>query len=82
MTTERINVTWSDEDSAHVATSPAFPGLSGIAVVAEDAIAELRMAMLISFTAFAEDGEPLPSLTPASPAALPTRAEAKHDNTD
>ena len=54
-------VRWSDSDGGYVATCPEFPGLSGVAESADDALTELREALEMAVAALEEDGEPLPA---------------------
>lgn len=55
-----FSVAWSSEDGEYVATSAEFPGLSGLAPTAEEAIAELKAAIEVAIVAAIEDGEPVP----------------------
>lgn len=52
---------WSDEDAAYIATSPEFPGLSGIDEDPNAALAELRDAIEMAIEVLEEDGELLPA---------------------
>ncbi|MDZ4805564.1 MAG: toxin-antitoxin system HicB family antitoxin [Candidatus Eisenbacteria bacterium] len=56
-----VNLRWSFEDEAYVATSPEFPGLSGVGAEPEHAIAELRSAQAVAIEAFRQDGDPIPA---------------------
>ena len=55
-----VRLDWSADDAAYVATSPEFPGLTGVDEDAETALAELREAMEMAIDVLNEDGEPLP----------------------
>jgi predicted HicB family RNase H-like nuclease len=55
-----LSVAWSESDGEYVATSPEFPGLSGLGSTAEEAVRELQAAMEAAVEAFVEDGEPIP----------------------
>lgn len=56
-----FGIAWSVDDGEYVATSPEFPGLSGLGPTVEDAVRELRAAMEVAVEALAEDGEPIPT---------------------
>lgn len=60
-------VAWSPEDGEYVALSSEFPGLSGMAETAEEAMAMLRDAIAVAVEAFAEDGEAAPQPHTISP---------------
>lgn len=55
-----VRLDWSNEDEAYVATSPEFPGLSGVDADANVALAELREALEMAIDLFQEDGQELP----------------------
>src|SRR5919206_1783464 len=55
-----FNVRWSDEDVCYVAVCPDFPGLSGLGETAEEALAELQVALTASIETYQEEGWPLP----------------------
>lgn len=55
-----VRVAWSDRDEAYVATSPEFPGLTGVNADAQAALVELRDAMEMAVEVLEEDGEPVP----------------------
>jgi len=48
---------WSEEDNVFVATSSAFPGLTGVDESEERAVAELREAIGMTIEVMREDGE-------------------------
>lgn len=50
-----FSVVWSGEDAAYVATSPEFPGLSGVNPSAEEAIGELREAIEMALEDLADE---------------------------
>ena len=52
---------WSDADSAYVATSSEFAGLSGFGDSAEEAIAQLRVAIELALEVYREEGAAVPS---------------------
>lgn len=54
------HVAWSERDSAYVAVSPEFPGLSGLGTSAEEAVAELRVAIDLALETFEEEGKAPP----------------------
>lgn len=56
-----MRLDWSAADEAYVATSPEFPGLTGVNEDAREALAELREAVEMAVEILEEDGEPLPS---------------------
>ena len=56
-----VRLAWSDRDEAYVATSPEFPGLTGVDADADAALAELREAMQMAVEVLEEDGKPLPA---------------------
>jgi antitoxin HicB len=51
---------WSSEDASYVATSPEFPGLSGVADEPNDALAELGEAIEMALEALHAAREPVP----------------------
>ena len=53
---------WSEEDEMFVATSSAFPGLTGVNPSEELAVAELREAIGMTIDVMLEDGETPPAL--------------------
>jgi antitoxin HicB len=55
-----VSVIWSDADEDFVATSLEFPGASGFGVTWEDAVADVREAILGIIEVMEEDGEPIP----------------------
>ena len=55
-----VRLDWSVEDDAYVATSPEFPGLTGVAANADDALRELREALEMAIEVLEEDGDTLP----------------------
>jgi predicted RNase H-like HicB family nuclease len=55
-----INIIWSDEDEAYIATIPEFPGLSAHGETAEEAIEEAKIALEGFIEVFKEDGCKLP----------------------
>jgi predicted RNase H-like HicB family nuclease len=58
--TYSASLVWSDEDSAYVATSTEFPGLSGVSERGEEALAELSEAIQMAIEAMAAEHHPLP----------------------
>ena len=52
---------WSDADSAYVATSSEFPGLSGFGETVEEAIGQLRVAIELALEVYQEEGVSVPS---------------------
>ena len=59
-----VRLDWSDLDDAYVATSPEFPGLTGIDEEPNAALDELREAMQMAIEVLEEDGDPLPARRP------------------
>jgi predicted HicB family RNase H-like nuclease len=59
-----VRLDWSEADEAYVATSPEFPGLTGVNEDADAALAELREALEMAIAVLEEDGEPLPERQP------------------
>jgi predicted RNase H-like HicB family nuclease len=57
----RISTVWSDEDQAFVATCIEFSGLSGLSEKAEDAIAELQIALNLAIETYRGEGWELPA---------------------
>ena len=53
-------LTWSGEDASYVATSPEFPGLSGVAEEPTDALGELGEAIEMALEALHAACEPVP----------------------
>ncbi|NOT10152.1 MAG: type II toxin-antitoxin system HicB family antitoxin [Gemmatimonadales bacterium] len=64
--TYSVAIVWSEEDRAYVATSPEFPGLSGVSNDSSRALADLGEALTMAFEAFEEENRPLPSPRRAS----------------
>lgn len=62
-----VRLDWSDEDAAYVATSPEFPGLSGVDEDPDAALTELREALEMAIEVLEEDGESLPERRPVVP---------------
>ncbi len=56
-----VNVIWSDVDEDFVATSLEFPGASGFGATWEEAVADVREAILGILDVMEEDGEPIPA---------------------
>jgi predicted RNase H-like HicB family nuclease len=54
---------WYDEDQEYVAECEEIPGLSALAATPEDAIRELREAILAYFAILDEKGLPYPEPT-------------------
>jgi antitoxin HicB len=52
---------WSDADSAYVATSSELAGLAGFGESAEEAIAQLRVAIELALEVYREEGVAVPS---------------------
>lgn len=57
-----ILTVWSEEDGRFVATSPAFPGLTGVDENELAAIAELREAIAMAIELMEEEGRSLPEV--------------------
>jgi predicted HicB family RNase H-like nuclease len=57
-----VVVQWSAEDEAFVATSPEFPGLTGVDPDQNTAIAELREAIEMALEVMAEEGQEPPTV--------------------
>ena len=55
-----INIIWSDEDEAYIATIPEFPGLSAFGETEEEAIKEAKIALEGFIKVFEEDGCTIP----------------------
>lgn len=55
-----LNIIWSDEDQAYIATCPEFPGLSAFGESVEDAIAEAKLALELFEETYEQEGLPLP----------------------
>lgn len=62
-----VNLVWSSEDEAYVATVPELPGLSALGDTAEKAAREVARAAEAFVEVLAESGRPIPPpLKPAS----------------
>lgn len=55
---------WSEEDECHIATCPAFPGLSAWGESREEAIREAGIALELAIEQYIEDGWDLPAPRP------------------
>ncbi|HTE21175.1 MAG TPA: type II toxin-antitoxin system HicB family antitoxin [Armatimonadota bacterium] len=53
-------IAWSDADDSFIALCPEFPGVSAFGDTAEQAAAELQIAVRLAIETFAEEGWPLP----------------------
>jgi len=62
-----MHMFWSKEDDAYIAVSPEFEGLSAFGGTAEEAAAELNVAIDATIEVLEADGDPLPA-----PLAAPT----------
>lgn len=56
-----FQVQWSDADKAYVATSPEFPGVSGVGPTAEQALTEAQIALQAAVETYDEEGWQLPN---------------------
>ncbi len=56
-----VNLVWSSEDEAYVATVPELPGLSALGDTAEEAAREVARAAEVFVEVLAESGCPIPS---------------------
>src|SRR6059036_347657 len=54
------SVAWSQPDSAYIALSPEFPGLSAFGSKPEEAVRELQTAIDLALETYKEEGWPLP----------------------
>jgi predicted RNase H-like HicB family nuclease len=59
------SIAWSPGDSAFVAVSPEFPGLSGFGATPSEALDQLQIAIDLALETIKEDGQ-----TPPAPAIL------------
>lgn len=57
-------VYWSDEDGAFVAFSPEFEGISAFGHTYEEAVSELREALILAIETHREHGWPMPEPAP------------------
>ena len=55
-----VNIIWSDEDEAFLATIPEFPGLSAFGDTHEEAIQEALLAAQGMIDVLSEDNEDIP----------------------
>lgn len=55
-----LNIIWSDEDQAYIATCPELPGLSAFGETIEDTIAEAKLAQELFVETYEAEGLPLP----------------------
>jgi|GEM_PF-921579 len=55
-----FNVFWSEEDEAYIATCPEFPRISAFGDTAEQALAEMQVALEMAIETYQEEGWPLP----------------------
>jgi antitoxin HicB len=62
-----INLVWSDEDSAYMATIQEFPGLSAFGDTPEEAVREARKAVKGFIKVYQEDNCKIPEPTTISP---------------
>ncbi len=56
-----LEVFWSDEDEGFIATAPDLPGCSAFGSSGEEALAELKTAMLAWIEAAQKAGNPIPA---------------------
>lgn len=54
------NIAWSDADNSFIALCPEFPGVSAFGDTAEQAAAELQIAVRLAIETFEEEGWTLP----------------------
>ena len=59
-------VAWSSEDDAYVATCAELEGLSGLGDTAQEALAELRVAVELAIEEFTDSGAEIPKPIPAT----------------
>jgi predicted RNase H-like HicB family nuclease len=62
-------VFWSEADEGYIAICPEFPNLSAFGETAEEALAELKVALELAIETYREEGWPLPE-----PKPIPTTA--------
>ncbi len=55
-----VNLQWSQEDKAYIATVPELPGLSAFGATAKEALQELSVAQELYLEVMEEDGEQIP----------------------
>jgi antitoxin HicB len=55
-----FNVFWSEEDGSYIAVCPEFPILSAFGETAEQALAELKVALDLAIETYQEEGWTLP----------------------
>jgi len=55
-----FNVFWSDSDKVYIAVCPEFPNLSAFGDTAEQALAEIKIALELAVETYQEEGWPLP----------------------
>jgi predicted RNase H-like HicB family nuclease len=60
-----LNVAWSEENEAFMATSPEFPGLSAFGGTIDEALAEGKVALELMIDEYTGSGLPLPPLQQA-----------------
>lgn len=56
----RINIVWSEDDNAYIATCPEFIGLSVVADSREEALKDAEMVLADYIDIYKEDGKQLP----------------------
>lgn len=56
-----LNLVWSEEDEAFLATSLEFPGLSAFGETIDEALAEGKIALELMIEEYTETGLPLPA---------------------
>ena len=61
-----LNIFWSKEDHAFVATCPDFPGLSAFGETPEEAVKEGTLCLQLFEESLLASGDPLPKATEAS----------------
>jgi predicted RNase H-like HicB family nuclease len=55
-----FNVFWSEEDASYIAVCPEFSGLSAFGETAEQALAEMEIALDLAIETYQEEGWTLP----------------------
>jgi predicted RNase H-like HicB family nuclease len=64
-----VNIFWSDEDKAYMATVPDLQGCSAYGDTQEEALAEVNIAKQLWIEAAREMGDPIPEPRYTAPAA-------------
>lgn len=67
-----IHIFSEEQDGTYLAIAPEFPGISGFGDSADEALAEVRVALELAVETYLDQGWPIPSARAAPEADLPS----------